>query len=1195
MTSAALLSNAVRATATALIFLTTSLLKKNFSRFYCHIVRNFSWELRKHPQQLFTFLGFNLNRLKFYPGDAAGEALGRINTLYYPQINDAGVANKLFDGRLKAKDIKEPADQRSLTLEEFNLDDIELTSCKDTLLRVAAVSPEIQTVEYTGSFFFYSEPELRDYPGPTLTEFFKALEDTLTEETAKERSREKTVCSEPRFIYTTPAARRNEPESLDLPENGKPDALFHVGHDGAVSLRPFYVISNSPLAAKLKAPQAHIFRKTLPLMPTQRVLVSHSACDVAPKEYDQYIKERPFRSARYRPAFTLKYYHLEYKNRSGTKVERQDLCASSLFELLNFTPETEKALDDDFKVLLALKEAALKLLEKQACVPTAYKHSCVETVNNYGIERRVHNTYAGFAWIPALSDENVRELTERCGALARAYHLHQRARSGGFPSYLYTADNLKLGTAFLSLFLCDFMHCLYPKVLQRLGLTSFRDGLLHHLFRSWQYSSVDFPELPEDRGDEQRGVRQLPYFLETMTGLTLFDPHFWPTLILDDYTLDDAEDAEDAVGAGAANAAADLESSAPSPDGTAPDQGAPTEKAGEPERHLDVTLLFEDRSPAAQRGSYATLSDFKEEHEPDSCVQHLNTLHALGEICPVLREVLKNPQGAASFEGEAAAQALAQLRELKSIGISSLMSRGLHSILRPRRTLSLNFSHMEDSGGGFASLLSYLDYDASVTLGDLTVTKEDYAELLKSAGRIVTFKDRLVLVDARDLSMMEEVFSGKKRKKKKLSLPSVLAAMFGDGESVTPEGDRICFSPKIKAAVNKLKENKAIALPQGLKAKLRPYQVKGYEWLMHNLKNGLGAVVADDMGLGKTVQVLTALLKLKEEGKLDKQSALVVMPASLLINWQHEISAFTPSLTCRIVYSGADEVTEHRDIWLTTYAYFTRHTEIFKEENFRVLVVDEAQNIKNHRTQAAQALRSLNAVSAIAMTGTPVENHLTDYWSIMDLVNPGLLGPLEDFRSDYVLPIEKHHDEEAAKILREAVTPFVLRRLKTDRSIIPDLPEKMIAVQYCFLTPKQSALYEARCSEALRKYAEKLTVAQRLFAVHHAILNLKQICDAPAVYDSSVRSVKVEDSGKAMALMDILANVRDKGQKAIIFTQFLKMGELLQHFIEKATGRRPDFLQGSLKPAERQRMIDDFQNDPERSVLILSMNYRLLT
>ena len=143
------------------------LTKKSFSRLYCHIVRNFSWKLRKHPQQLFTFMGFNLNRLKFYPGDGAGEALGRINALYYPQINDPGMLNKLIDGRLKAKDIKEPADQRSLTLEEFNLDDFELASCKDTLLKVAAVSPEIQTLEYAGSFFFYSEPELRDYPGPT--------------------------------------------------------------------------------------------------------------------------------------------------------------------------------------------------------------------------------------------------------------------------------------------------------------------------------------------------------------------------------------------------------------------------------------------------------------------------------------------------------------------------------------------------------------------------------------------------------------------------------------------------------------------------------------------------------------------------------------------------------------------------------------------------------------------------------------------------------------------------------------------------------------------------------------------------------------------------------------------------------------------------------------------------------------------
>ena len=1157
---------------------------RDFSPLYAYIVSHFCKALLEDPQSLFTFLGFNLNKLKVFEGDRAGDALSRFHQEPCIALN----SDYEVEQYLKAKDEpEEEADLPSLSLEEFRTDDVELPDAEEAFLDLIAAQPDIR--EPSSFLLFYDDEDERPlYEGPALPEFFTALfreSDVRLQELAAQESY---VVTPPLPVFKTAGELKKSPAAQALPPGVSPDPLFYVSPTGRVCLVPFYVKVRIPFLGSLsgyKASVAHIFSRQEVLSPDETVLVSHVSEDVAPMEFSKWKKEHfhthGFRGygQKKRPSesFTLKNYHIDHFKRIGGKAYRAEFNFSSLMQLLNFTPETEASLNTDFKVLLALKDTALTLLKHHALVPAFYYHSFIDDSPYYSSYHPEVNSYQCGGWFPALFFPEVRELTQRAGALVRHYGWHKRARCNGYPAYCSDADNLVLGTAFLRLFLEDFMCHLYPRVLTRLDLNAFRRGLLLSLFGPWQGESDPYPELISDHGDTRHGLLRLPAYFNPLTSLTFFATEFLPVLALDDYLLDASDGDRGMETPGETEETADRASAEREENGS----------DGEAVRHLDVTLLFEEQSSGTSAGgAYATLQDFKEDLNPSACTRHLLTLIELGERYPVLQDVLKNPAGTASYEGAAATQVLSEIRALQKLGINALMSRGLHSILRPRRTLSLNFQNMEDTGGGFSSLLSYLDYDASVTLGDMTLTKEDYAELVKNAGRIITFKDRLVLVDARDLSMMEEVFSGKKRKKKKLSLPSVLAAMFGEGETLTPEGDRICFSPKIRAVVDSLRRNTDTSLPQGLNATLRPYQVKGFKWLMHNLKHGLGAVIADDMGLGKTVQVLSALLKLKEEGELASKSALVIMPASLLINWQHEIRAFTPSLTFRVVYSDSEEVTEKRDVWLTTYAYFTRHTELFKDEHFRVLIVDEAQNIKNHRTQAARALRELTADSAIAMTGTPVENHLTDYWAIMDLVNPGLLGTLDDFRSDYVLPIEKHHDENAAKILRQAVTPFVLRRLKTDKNVIPDLPEKMVAVQYCPLTPKQSALYEARCNEALRQYESKMTLAQRLFAVHHAILNLKQICDSPAVYDTKAR---VDDSGKAMALMDILENVREHGKKVIIFTQFLRMGELLQAFIEKAFNFRPDFLQGKLKPSERQRMIDDFQNSKDKPVLILSL------
>jgi len=392
--------------------------------------------------------------------------------------------------------------------------------------------------------------------------------------------------------------------------------------------------------------------------------------------------------------------------------------------------------------------------------------------------------------------------------------------------------------------------------------------------------------------------------------------------------------------------------------------------------------------------------------------------------------------------------------------------------------------------------------------------------------------------------------------------------------------------------------------PEGFVGELRPYQQRGVAWLQMLERLGLGACLADDMGLGKTATVL-ALLQNEhlaataaggKKGASDGGPTLVICPTSVAGNWARESERFTPDLTV-LVHHGATRAREAAfekaaaaaDIVITTYALATRDRTVLAKVPWRRIVLDEAQNVKNPEAKQTKAVRALPSPRKVALTGTPVENHLGELWSIMEILNPSLLGSAASFRERFVIPVERFRDEEAAEQLRRLTRPFILRRLKTDRSIVPDLPEKMEMNELCTLTKEQVTLYQAVVDDMLRRIDEADGIARKGLVLT-AMLRLKQVCNHPAQFlgDGSAlpgRSGKLERAG------EILDEVLDSGERALVFTQFSEMGSLLVEYLSAHLGCRISYLHGGVPRRQRDDMVAEFQ-DPAIDVPIMVLSLK---
>ncbi len=420
-----------------------------------------------------------------------------------------------------------------------------------------------------------------------------------------------------------------------------------------------------------------------------------------------------------------------------------------------------------------------------------------------------------------------------------------------------------------------------------------------------------------------------------------------------------------------------------------------------------------------------------------------------------------------------------------------------------------------------------------------------------------------------------------------LSATDALAAALGGRLTIDDETVDVSVAAPIADLADQLRRAsnpKELPEPAALTATLRPYQRRGLAWMDEMVSLGLGGVLADDMGLGKTVQAIA--LHLHREDRRDGPT-LVVCPASLVGNWQRELSRFAPGLRVHRFHGAGRSISavEETDVVITTYGIARRDSEQLGERQWGLVIADEAQQIKNPSSATARAMRRLPAVARLALTGTPVENRLTELWALLDWTTPGLLGSLESFRRNIAIPVERDRDPETTERFSRLVAPFVLRRRKDDPEVVPDLPPKTETDHPVALSREQAALYRAVVEETLESIGRAEGIARR-GQVLKLLTALKQICNHPAQYLRE-QAPLAGRSGKLELFDDLVTAITDAGDSTLVFTQYVAMGNLLMARLAEL-GPAAEFLHGSLSLGRRNDMVDRFQ-DGGFPVLVVSL------
>ena len=471
-------------------------------------------------------------------------------------------------------------------------------------------------------------------------------------------------------------------------------------------------------------------------------------------------------------------------------------------------------------------------------------------------------------------------------------------------------------------------------------------------------------------------------------------------------------------------------------------------------------------------------------------------------------------------------------------------------------------------------------FDWKIAVGDETFSLNEFKNLTHEYNDLVKINNRYIRINTEDLKNINHQTDFLPANPSQNDLMHFILS--GNIENLD-----IGVNDKLSELFDDLFSYEEIKIPELLNGELRNYQKIGFSWLYQNMKIGFGSILADDMGLGKTIQVLAAILYLKENN-LVKGDILVISPTSLLGNWQKEIEKFAPTLTSFIYHGPNRTLPEETDIIITSYGILQRDFDILEKNlNIFLCVVDEAQNIKNPNTKQTRAVKKLDSRHRIALTGTPIENRLSEYWSIFDFTNRGYLFSLRTFNEKYANPIEKHNDEFSLDVFKKITSPFILRRNKTDKEIINDLPDKIVNDVYCNLTVEQAAMYEETLNVVLRD-VENSEGINRKGLILKLLTSLKQICNHPAHFSKSDK-ISVNESGKTEVLISILDNILENNEKCIIFTQYVEMGNILQKLIEKHFNEEVLFFNGSLSRKKREEMIDKFQNNDENKIMILSL------
>jgi SNF2 family DNA or RNA helicase len=509
-------------------------------------------------------------------------------------------------------------------------------------------------------------------------------------------------------------------------------------------------------------------------------------------------------------------------------------------------------------------------------------------------------------------------------------------------------------------------------------------------------------------------------------------------------------------------------------------------------------------------------------------------------------------------------------------------------------------SKSDNVAPGRMAMADLVNYQWKLSLGETELSEEEFKALAKLKSPLVQIRGQWVTLDAEQIESAIK-FWDKQQLQGEMSLLDAMRLRLGGEaaagglpiEAVDAEGWLKGWLERVSQS-EKLEE---LPQPQGLEAHLRSYQKYGYSWLTFLRRWGLGACLADDMGMGKTIQTISLLVHEKELAGKFLTPALLIAPTSVVTNWEREIGRFAPGLQS-YVHRGIDrqkgedfnKAIRDKDVVLTSYPVARLDAEFIQEIKWLAVILDEAQNIKNPDTRQTQAIRKIDAGFRIALTGTPVENRLSELWSIMHFLNPGYLGTRQSFRQNFALPIERYHDETALAQLKQLTTPFILRRVKTDPRVISDLPEKVETKVFCTLTEEQATLYEAVVQDVMKQIEEGEGM-QRRGLVLSMLMQLKQICNHPVQYLHQVANSAIEGrSGKLERLDELLEEILADGDRALIFTQFAEMGELLADYLPRAVGAATQFLHGGTPTKNRDQMVKRFQEEENApAIFILSL------
>ncbi len=495
-----------------------------------------------------------------------------------------------------------------------------------------------------------------------------------------------------------------------------------------------------------------------------------------------------------------------------------------------------------------------------------------------------------------------------------------------------------------------------------------------------------------------------------------------------------------------------------------------------------------------------------------------------------------------------------------------------------------------------------LDFDVKVTIGGVKMTRREIAKILASTEGLQFIKGRWVEVNREELEATLERWKTiqEEARLRGIGFGEAMRLLSGVGlgeaegaDAAVPDWSEVVAGKWLSGKLEALRSPallREISDDAGLRASLRPYQKEGVQWLLALRGLELGGCLADDMGLGKTIQVL-AVLNIGRRSK-DKGTDLLVVPASVLDNWRNEIDRFAPSLKVLMAHPShlpapklktlPRKRVEAMDAVITTYGTVMR-TDWMKRYSWRSVILDEAQAIKNPGAKQTKAVKALSSRWRIALTGTPVENRLGDLWSIFDFLNAGLLGSPSEFnRLCKSMAATGHYGP-----LRRLVAPYILRRLKTDKSIISDLPEKTEVRAYCLLTKRQAALYQASVDE-LKETLRALDGIERRGKVLSYLMRFKQICNHPSQWLGD-GGYDPQESGKAARLREIVESIASRQEKALVFTQFRQMTGALASWLRDLFGQPGIVLHGGTPVRKRQGLVKRFQEDDAVPFMVISL------